>query len=450
MILRNPHHQLQTEHEVLPWHKVKRSDNKTLRWIEKHPEYVLKTDNGIKTERALAVKKYVTYDTKENRITKYMLEQTMHRLNRLKQLYLRLGRTTDEEVIKQIDSMINGINRRINTGFMKEVDSTAAKFGMSLVFGMAPGYRELYRCYLLLQHGLSVTGSIFNISLKDLAVLYEYWCFIKLNSLMKEKYKLKSQDIIRVSGSGLIVSLDKGQRSRVVYENPKNGELITLSYNPKEINVPTVTQRPDNVLELKKKGGQTEYEYVFDAKYKINPALPNTDYGNIYKTPGPQVEDINTMHRYRDAIVYQSDTSPYERIMFGAYVLFPYQNEQEYENHRFYKSIDQVNIGGLPFLPSATSLVTKMLDELISDSPDSAFERATLPRGIESKLAKVDWSKRDVLVGTLEEKEDLYVCLDKHFFYIPASRVHEDDLPVHYVAIYETKKLFGAEAKIDN
>ena len=72
-----------------------------------------------------------------------------------------------------------------------------------------------------------------------------------------------------------------------------------------------------------------------------------------YHQPGPKEDDINTM-RYRDAIVYQNGVSPYERTMFSAYVLFPYHNEEEFRHHRFYKSIDQVNIGGLPFLPSAT------------------------------------------------------------------------------------------------
>lgn len=450
ILLNNPHHQLQKEHEILSWHKIKQSDNATIRWLEKHPDQIVKSNGRIKANKALAVRKYVTYDTKENRMTKYILIQTASRLEQFKRQYLKLDRESDSDVIHHIDSMVANIHRRCETGVMKEVNPTASKTGMSLVFGMAPGYRELYRCYLLLQHGLTVTGSVFNVSVKDLAVLYEYWCFIKLNSLMKEKYKLLSQDIIRVSGAGLFVSLVKGQRSRVKYLNPKNGEIITLSYNPKEVSVPTVTQRPDNVLRLEKKGAETDYEYVFDAKYKVNPALPETYYyNNIAKTPGPQIDDINTMHRYRDAIVYQNDVSPYERTMFGAYVLFPYQNEKEYKDHRFYKSIDKVNIGGLPFLPSATSLVTEMLDELITDSPDSAFERATLPKGIEAKLAKVDWSKRDVLVGTLKNKEQLDICLEHKFYHIPASRIEEDNLPIHYVAIYQTKALFGTEAKIE-
>jgi hypothetical protein len=154
------------------------------------------------------------------------------------------------------------------------------------------------------------------------------------------------------------------------------------------------------------------------------------------------------MHRYRDAIVYQKGAAPFERNMFGAYVLFPYDNEDEYKQHRFYESIAKVNIGGLPFLPSAKNLVTEALDELIADSPDSAFERTTFPRGIENKLKKVDWSVRDVLVGALSKREQLEVCLDGRFYHIPKNKVNDTNLPIHYIAIYQSKKKFGKEAGV--
>ncbi len=285
MVLRSPHHLLRQESEVLPQHKIRHCDGKTLRWLEKHPGQMVRRENGILVEKALAVRKYVTYDTRENRLTKYMLEQTARRLELFRKQYELMSQNTDRAVVDQIQGMVAGIQRRCNTGFMKEVSSDPSGTGMSLVFGMAPGYRQLYRCYLLLQHGLSVTGSVFNISVKDLAVLYEYWCFIKLNSLMKEKYELISQDIIKVDGSGLSVALIKGSPSSVKYRDPQTGEIITLSYNPIMKNIPTVAQRPDNVLQLEKKGAETDYEYVFDAKYRINPAIEGTDYySSISKT----------------------------------------------------------------------------------------------------------------------------------------------------------------------
>ncbi len=219
--------------------------------------------------------------------------------------------------------MIQGLNRRCSTSFLKNVNAGAFSAGMSLVFSMAPGYRDLYKYYLMLLHGLSISGDVFHISVKDLAVLYEYWCFIKLNSLMKEKYELVSQDVIKVQGNGLFVTLVKGQGSNVKYCNPRTGEHIILSNNPKTITLPTVSQRPDNVLTLEKRGTDTQYKYIFDAKYRLNPALPGTDYYyTISQTPGPMEDDINTMHRYRDAIVYSNNISPYERALCGAGVGF--------------------------------------------------------------------------------------------------------------------------------
>lgn len=443
MVIARPHHVLEKVHEVSSGHKIKSIDNKTIRWIEKHPDQAIRSSRGVLVDRALAVKKYVTYDTKENKLTKYILQTTAKKLDEFQKQYMRLSRDTDPTIVDQIGRMVYDIKRRYNSGFFNEVKSVPANFGMSLVFGMAPGYRELYRCYLMLQHGLSIAGGIFHISVKDLAVLYEYWCFIKLNSLMKDRYELLSQDIIKIAGNGLFVSLVKGQQSSVKYFNSNNQETITLSYNPKEINVPTVTQKPDNVLRLEKKGAKIDYEYVFDAKYRVNAALDGSMYKKMYQNPGPQEDDINTMHRYRDAIVYQNNASPYERTMFGAYVLFPYHNEKEYMQHRFYKSIEQVNIGGLPFLPTATTLVSQMLDELISDSPESAFERAILPSGLEEKLSKVDWDKREVMIGFVDSDDQMQRCLQYHYYYTYKQNVSKQNLPIYYVAMY--RKRYGIE-----
>ena len=59
------------------------------------------------------------------------------------------------------------------------------------------------------------------------------------------------------------------------------------------------------------------------------------------------------MHRYRDAIVYgmshaedkKDVPGPYDRMMFGVYVLFPYSDEEKYKEHDFYRNIGTVNIG---------------------------------------------------------------------------------------------------------
>lgn len=444
-VSRQPHHTLESHRMVLPDHKIKRTDNRTLKWLRSHPDQVVERDGWLNALKAPTGVKKVTYDTLENRLAKHILNTTVQKLASFQAGYAVMKRTTDTYVIDTLNQMIDGVKRRADAPVFASVGPYEATASMSLVFSMAPGYRELYKYYLMLQRGLSITGEVFNISVKDLAVLYEYWCFIKLNRLMRDRYVLLSQDIIKTQGNGLFVSLVKGSGSKVKYWNPGNNEIITLSYNPKATRVPTVAQRPDNVLTLSKNGAKTKYEYVFDAKYRMNPALPGTEYAQyISSIPGPEVDDINTMHQYRDAIMHQngSNTS-YERTMFGAYVLFPLQDEEQYKRHRFYESIDKVNVGGLPFLPSATKLTSNLLDELISDSPDSAFERTTLPIGIEEKLAKVNWTARDVLVGALHSREQLDIALEHKVYHIPASKVSKERLPIRYIAIYQSKVLFG-------
>ncbi len=448
LILDKPHHVLETIHEVLPAHKIKRSDNQSLRWIEKNPNQIMIVNGKVLVAKASAVKKLVTYNTKENRLTKHILLSVTRKLNHFKRSYMRLQRESDLYIIRELDNMINKLNSRCTLTFLSEIPPLEATMGMSLVFTMAPGYRNLNKFYLMLLRGLEITGDVFHISVKNLAQLYEYWCFIKLNSMLK-KHQLVSQDIVRVQGNGLFISLVKGNGSNVKYITDK-GETITLSYNPKFTEMPTGSQNPDNVLKLTKLGSHNQYEYIFDAKYRVNPALPGTEYHSyISQNPGPEVDDINTMHRYRDAIVRKKSQNPFERTMFGAYILFPYKNENEFREHKFYKSIQEVNIGGLPFLPSSTSTVSNLLNELIADSPDSAFERTTLPSGIEEKLAKLNWETRDVLVIGLRNRNQLSICLQHGFYHVPVASLKESDFPIRYIALYQSQKLFNADSGIE-
>lgn len=401
-------------------------------------------------DRVLSARKQITYDTNENRFVKFILKAIIRKLEDFIIRYQKSVKNPEESVLLEADQMIRKVRNVLNTSFLRNVSEYTAAQSMSLVFGMAPGYRELYKYYLMMQRSLSVHGDFFRISIKDTAQLYEYWCFMKLFTLLKQQYQLVSPDIIKIDNSGITVSLVKGKRSKARFINPKTGEQIILVYNPGETKTQTVNQKPDNVLELEKKGTEVSYKYVFDAKYRIEKETESSFYPDPNNNPGPKVDDINTMHRYRDSIIYENKVSKFtfEKTMFGAYILFPYDDEELYKEHHFYKSIESVNIGGLPFLPGATTLVQKLLDELISDSKESAFERTTLPRGIEEKLAVVDWEKRDVLIGTFRSRQQFDICFDKNFYYIPVKQVTDDRLPIHYVALYQTKNKFGADAGI--
>jgi len=83
-----------------------------------------------------------------------------------------------------------------------------------------------------------------------------------------------------------------------VYENPKTNETFKVSYNSikgrntnsKNEGSKTITQKPDNILSINKLGRDVAYEFVFDAKYKIDTLQ---DYRDRYKRYGEiNVEDI--------------------------------------------------------------------------------------------------------------------------------------------------------------
>ncbi|SMP70904.1 restriction endonuclease-like protein [Anoxynatronum buryatiense] len=450
-VLQRPHHILHEEVEVVPFHKIKRSHGKTLRWIEKNSHYLERVKHQLIPQKALSVQKRISFDTYENRFVKFVATSVKRKIDAILRRYAAINREKDPLVIQLLSGMTKEVNQRLEFSVLREVGNLHTAQSLSLVLNMAPGYKDIYKYYLMLQKGLSVNGEIYQLSMKNVSELYEYWCFLKLNGLMVNRdYELIKQDCIKVDYSGLTVNLIKGVSSTVQYRVPATDERIRITYNPSNKSMPTVSQRPDSILSIEKNGSQNEYEYIFDAKYRINPAIEDTSYYRAYRNPGPEEEDINTMHRYRDAIVTKNRHSEdvFHHRMYGAYVLFPYREEQLYQQHRFYKSIEEVNIGGLPFLPGATNLVSGLIKDLVESSSDTAFDKAVLPIGVYDYLERIDFEDRNVLVGMLKSIEQFNKCMEENFYYIPKKLVADQRLNIKYIALYQSINLFNGNAGI--
>jgi len=455
----SPHSKHRVENRVVESGRLKKAGKENIAYLAKRPHlfvqddklgFIPMNDQRYYPSHAIETKRHVNYDTNENRFVRWVL---LRIAKKLKELTFRLAdqsRLEDPMLARKLSYMQTQLQRLLSLDFLNV--GNMRQLSVSLVLQMAPGYREVYRNYLMLMKGLSIQSDLFRLSMKDLAQLYEYWCFLKIHDLLSRKYELLKQDIIKVNRTGVFVTLDKSQKAKMVYRNPRNGEIFTLYYNtlPSGEETPTIAQRPDNVLTLKKNDSDAEYKYIFDAKYRLNPAYEDTPYRRTYKTPGPEESDINTMHRYRDAIVYlEGSESVLERSMFGAYVLFPYHDEEQYREHKFYKSIELINVGAFPFLPNSTGLMEAFLDEIIMDSPEKAFERSTRPRGTkdyyENKLGG-----KNVLVGSLREVKQLDEALRDKFYHVPLANITDHKLltQLEYVALYQSKKKFEARREI--
>lgn len=363
-ILRQPHHVLVKTHEMVATHKVKTVDNATIKWITNHYSTTYDSNHRIIAQKLPACKKQLTYDVPENQFVKFIINKIIKKISLIKSK-LNTDNYGKEQVFKQLTKINTELNARLHNTFLAEVGQMKNAQISSLVFNMAPGYRELYKNYLLLSHGLNIQGDPFNIPLKKLSQLYEYWCFVKMYSMLKEYYPISNQSLITADRNGLSVKLFTGDQQQIVMSK-NEGDQIILTYNKAYKGLPTVDQKPDTVLKITKTDHKSfNIQYIFDAKYRIDMAEKGSNYSNVYKEPGPVEDTINTMHRYRDAIVNDEDNPRY-RIMVGAFVLFPYSEEEEkFRRHHFYKSIDAVNIGAIPFLPEKTTLMKELLDTIL-------------------------------------------------------------------------------------
>jgi len=445
-IERQPHHQLEKRYEMVRGDQLKNIDSYGRNYLRKNGQLFLEVEKGVRLGtrqympvKGISVKKEITYDTLENRLIKWMMTRLLSKLDDLLDRFERKKRWSEVERDHEIQSLVfqmkTKLKAKLSSPFWKDLPKPDRNVS-SLVLQLAPGYRDAYQIFLTVSKGLTLQSSIYKMSVKDVATLYEYWTYLKLGQILGNKYELISQDIIKVNRDGLHVNLEANQQATRVYKHPITSEKITLTYQKYEGNLPTISQKPDTMLSIEKKGEGYSFNYVFDAKYRIDFATEGTYYGNKYQTPGPMEDDINTMHRYRDSIVAEHG-GPYERTAFGAYVLFPWNQEQLYEDHHFYKSIDKVNIGGLPFLPNATSLVERFVENLIEKSPEEIQRDGILPRGSLEKWKESVEEK--VLVGVISTFEEYRFSVQTLTYKIPTSTLRKGWQEAKYIALYLTK-----------
>ena len=222
----------------------------------------------------------------------------------------------------------------------------------------------------------------------------------------------------------------------MIYSNKKN--RLELWYN-KSYSSPTTNQRPDTVLNIRNLNNKDDNRiYIFDAKYRINV----DDSGVV----GPVEDDINVMHRYRDAIVSKlSNEVQFKYDTFGAYVMFPYGDEEKFKEHNFYKSIEEVNIGAFPMLPGSTKLITKQLKKIIEQSSlDARNDRVVIDE-------YDDYGKYkpfNVMLVNVKNKEHLKQYKENLFYHIPVARLKEVRESVEYLALYQSIESFKEEGGV--
>lgn len=300
-------------------------------------------------ETILLERNHATVQTPENAFIKWTLLTTARRLSRLTQQLKGPDEYEERAGARRFADDVRGLEKalrnRLNRGFLSDVRAEAPTVTrLSLVFQLHPIYRRIYHdCHLLLS-GLELEGYLLQIGTKDVATLYEYWAFLGVVSIIQRYARLESTSLIKVKMRGATLQLIKGRESRVRLRRA-DGSSIEVSYNPLMDPIYTTPQRPDAVIEIKAQ----DVRIILDAKYRLQ---FDSDYVHSYGGPGPTEDDINKMHRYRDAVLFQLGAET--RKAGEAVALFPLPASVPYSGvHRFHKSLDLVGIGGIPCYPNA-------------------------------------------------------------------------------------------------
>lgn len=238
----------------------------------------------------------------------------------------------------------------------------------SLALLAAPGYAEAYRVLTSLRLGLQVEGDVLAMSVMDLDLLYEVWCFLEVLQFVASVCGSPGElgDLVAIEESGIRVRLGRGVRRSVRFPGRNRG--LTLSYNP-EFRGLTGNQRPDVVLRFQY-ADWPDLIVVLDAKYRLD---ASESYVAEFGTPGPPQDAINALHRYRDAILVESVERGHERPVVKGVALFPLPPDYSsaFRTSRLYKALSEVGVGALPFLPSNTDLVREWLSQLADLPPET-------------------------------------------------------------------------------
>lgn len=349
-----------------------------------------------------------TYNTPENRFLKHALLTVQKRYATLSARVLQQEESNLSNSKKEeITATHNELTRLSRHPFFRTVGPFDGIKQESLILQKDINYSRLFRIFTILQKSFSLNDGLYRMETKDIATLYEIWCFIQVEKVVKELTNTEPEQQSRTEMSGLFTySLGKGEHSKIIFKKD-DVTLAELVYNPRhsdkddvkgigELESKTVPQKPDIVLQLTKDDLQEgmKLTYLFDAKYRLEKDGSNDV---------PPDDAINQMHRYRDAIYYNNRLTDEQlkKEIIGGYILFPGNMD---DTSRFRRSIDEVNIGAFPMRPGDNQhkLLSDFIKDLLNKHAVEIVEQVIPQKGTTLEV------KNRVLVGVVKPDNPQY------------------------------------------
>lgn len=393
LVLREPHQRFDRTRRQVPLNQVRRLDPAGIIRLVGGDRSLLPVSAGVRQRIPLASalgghlperidESYVdvTHDTAENRFVKAFIGMSSDIISDMRGV-ARSSNTTvsfKERLLSDCNAMDVALRPALQHGLWREVGPMVHLPASSPLLQRRRGYKEIYRHFakLRLTTRLPLKADLMHVLLdaKDIATLYELWCFFTLVAMV-QRYLGDPMSANGVCYSDTGVSVDRD--FEVVWSNG-----TCLLYNPSfshskshERHSYSVPLRPDIAIQIS--GGPNKGLHLFDAKFKVDRLdvvmSVNCDDEDVRDVADERRGifkrgDLYKMHTYRDAI-------PCARSVWILYPgtdirFFNALEKQTISSAESFPSIVQ-GVGAIPLLPdeeqhtAISSVIRHLLSNLV-------------------------------------------------------------------------------------
>lgn len=295
-----------------------------------------------------------TIDNHENQFVKFAL-----RTFSMFCLELKDKKNASERLKNEIGRTVNQISTYLDSHFFRQISMPTYLNMNSPVLQRKEGYREVLQAWVVFDLAAKLNWSggndVYEAGKKNVATLYEYWLFFKLQELIGEFFQINQKDkrkLVNIDNDKIDLQIIQGKK--VILRGKSSSSMRELNvafyYNRTFSKVAdnedpihkagswTMSMRPDytlsiwpgNISEEQAEAEDLITHIHFDAKYRLNKVLLEDDAecDSVQKLSEEKKQqemgiykraDLLKMHAYKDAI----------RRTSGAYVLYPGTENKE-------------------------------------------------------------------------------------------------------------------------
>ena len=302
------------------------------------------------------------------------------------------------ECVKEAEGLHSILDTILYDSFFEDIQDLTIMPLNNQVLHKREGYSQIFNAYTMIDLALQLDwkgeDEVYEGESKNVALLYEYWLFFELYSILSfiessHKAECKDNSFISEQQGRVVLSLSQGKKSCQCFEIPKYGVKVNLYYNRsftnKDFKVNSYQGsyssdfRPDYTLAVFPlcyagnfngevqacEFGDVSYIH-FDAKYRINDlsqfcedrgAFSGDEENSFSKNKSYKRDDLLKMHTYNDAI----------RRTIGSFVLYP--GNSHGKDTKIFNLYDEIlpGVGAIAVKPSTQKQSRSSLIECITE-----------------------------------------------------------------------------------